>query len=84
MRIQVCPSFTLNIQAETSLNSNVSTFIILQQAGARYSRKRGASKIGMVEKWIFAVIITNRIPYLACRNKKKMIGIALTLLATAC
>jgi guanylate kinase len=34
MRIRVSPSFTLNIQAQTNLNSNMSTFIILQQAGA--------------------------------------------------
>jgi hypothetical protein len=34
MKNRVSPSFTLNIQAQTSLNSNMSTFIILQQAGA--------------------------------------------------
>ncbi|MGD0203961.1 MAG: hypothetical protein ABSC20_08685, partial [Candidatus Bathyarchaeia archaeon] len=39
MRIRVSPSFTLNIQAQTNLNSNMSTFIILQQAGARFRER---------------------------------------------
>jgi hypothetical protein len=34
MKIRVYPSFTLTIQAQTTLNGNASTVIFLQQAGA--------------------------------------------------